>query len=153
MSPTETAAALRAWAAGSYTSEAAVELVIRAFGGQLLDGPWIAPASGARAWFDAAAVAEAGYLSGGQRRVLQIAASVAEPGHSIDLADVLPGLDRDAAALVLAAIAHAAGTHEHGDIEIRNGAMTNHGPLPSLYPWPAATPPLRLVQGDHDADT
>ncbi len=152
MNKTETAAGLRAWAAGSHATEAAVELLIRTADGHLLDGPWIARTTSGRIWFDTAAPTDAGYLSSGQQRVLAIAASLAD-NHSIVLAEVLPGLERDVVELVLAAIAHAAGTHEHADIEIIDGTMRNHGQLPSLHPWPPAPSPLRLVHGDHDADT
>lgn len=154
MNTTEAAAGLRAWAAGSHATEAAVELLIRAADGRLLEGPWIARSSTGRIWFDTAAATETDYLSSGQQRILAIAASLTDEQASVVLAEVLPGLERDVVELVLAAIAHTAGTHEHADIEIIDGAMHNHGQLPSLYPWPATPSPLRLVrQDDDDADT
>ncbi len=56
---------------------------------------------------------------------------------TVALHDALPGLDRRNADLVLAAVAHAAGTHEHRDV-IAGGALGNDdGSLPSLHPWPA----------------
>ena len=152
MTKTETVAALRAWAEGSYDVEAAVELLVRAFDGALTEGPWIVHDDG-WARFDASQTTEAGHLSVGQRRVLAIAASLADADQRVALSDVLPGLDRDAAALVLAAIAHAAGTHEHADVEVIDGVMTGHGPLPSLYPWPAATPSPRPMRNERDADS
>ena len=47
-----------------------------------------------------------GYLSGGERRLLAIADSLAT-GHPVDLSDVLTGLDDNNATVVLDAFAHA----------------------------------------------
>jgi hypothetical protein len=130
---------LRAWAKGLYPTEAAAELLIRALNGRLLDGPWIAPTDGRRMyWFDTELVAEGGYLSGGEQRTLRIAASLADSRNPVSLSDVLPGLDRETVRLVLAAVAHANGSHEHADIVIDrvSGVAQNGGRLPSLYPWP-----------------
>jgi hypothetical protein len=112
----EIAAALRRWAQGSLPVEAAVELLVRAWGGRLLNGSWIQVEPGA-AWIDADS-ADGGYLSGGERRLLNIALSLADYDHTVCLNDVLPGLDRTALRLVIAATAHAAGAH---------------------YPWPERT--------------
>ncbi|CCG04788.1 hypothetical protein [Blastococcus saxobsidens] len=76
--------------------------------------------------------------SSSQRRVLQAAASIAD-GHPIDLGDLAAGLDRRALTLVLAAIAHAAGSHEHHHItRDLDGAPHPGGRLPPLVPWPQA---------------
>ena len=69
-------------------------------------------------------------------QVLRAAASIAD-GHPVDLGDLAAGLDRHALTLVLAAIAHAAGSHEHdhtpGDPD---GVPHPSGRLPPLVPWP-----------------
>jgi ABC-type transport system involved in cytochrome bd biosynthesis fused ATPase/permease subunit len=130
---------LRAWAKGLYPTEAAVELLIRALNGRLLNGPWVAATDDPGMYaFATELVDEAGYLSGGEQRVLRIAASLASSTYRISLSDEIPGLDRNTAQLVLAAIAHANGSHEHADIVIDHeaGIAENRGRLASLYPWP-----------------
>ena len=50
-------------------------------------------------------------LSGGEHRMVLIAASLADPdGVRVGLGEVVTGLDREATALVLSAIAHSART-------------------------------------------
>lgn len=131
---------LRAWAKGSYPLEAAVELLVRAFGGRFADAgnPWIKEAGGDRSWLDADAITDKaiGGLSGGERRLLRIARSMAG-GEPVNLNDDIPGLGRGCVQLVLAAIAHAAGSHEHGGI-VYDAAKQPVGfeRLETLYPWP-----------------
>ncbi|MGK3957505.1 hypothetical protein ACLKOZ_15100 [Arthrobacter sp. R4] len=143
---------LRAWAKGVYTIEAATELLIRGFGGKFAapGNPWVHTRTEAQgpgqvnAWIDFAAVPEgAGVLSGGERRFLLLAASLAEDVPVV-LRDVVPGLDRENLDLVLAAVAHAGGSHEHSDVRFNeDGSMTlGKGYLDSLHPWPRA---LRAV--------
>lgn len=103
----EITAALRRWAKGSLPDEAAVELLVRAWGGRLLNGSWVRVEPGA-AWIDADS-ADGGYLSGGERRLLDIALSLASYDRTVSLNEVLPGLDRTALRLVIAATARAAG--------------------------------------------
>lgn len=106
---------LRAWARGSYRCEAAVELVIRAVGGRLLHGPWVHTRQGGEGWYlDATPMLDAGYLSGGELRVLLVVASLLSWQCPVDLGDVC-SVDRDALRLVLAALAHAGGSHEHSE--------------------------------------
>jgi hypothetical protein len=67
--------------------------------------------------------------------VLRVAVSLAD-GRPVDLADVAVALDRRTLGLVLAALAHAAGSHDH-----RAPAPAGHGPdadvrLGSLIAWP-----------------
>lgn len=67
------------------------------------------------AWIDWDAVITAlgnGQLpsSGGEKRILRIAASLAA-GHPVDLRDAIPGLDQHNLQLVTTAIRHAAGQH------------------------------------------
>ena len=82
-----------------------------------------------------------GALSGGERRFLLLAASLVEDVPVV-LGDVVPGLDRVNLDLVLAAVAHAGGSHQHSDIETKeDGSMVLHrGYLDALYPWPQASP-------------
>lgn len=141
----DTHAALRAWAAGMYSTVAGVELLIRAFDGRLAHSglPWIKVEADGWAWVDArAAMQEGGALSGGEQRVLRIAASLLHTGIAVSLSDVLPGLDREVLSLVLAAVAHAGGSHEHSELvtterdldgQPRQARLVQLG---SLYPWP-----------------
>jgi hypothetical protein len=144
---------LRAWAKGSYTIEAGTELLLQAFDGRFAapGNPWIHTSttsegpSQVRAWIDFSSIPEeTGALSGGERRFLLLAASLAED-VSVVLGDVVPGLDRANLDLVLAAIAHAGGSHQHSDVRTNaDGSMTlKPGYLDSLHPWPRT---LRAVK-------
>jgi hypothetical protein len=141
------AAGLRAWARGIYPLEAAVELLARVYGGRLLSGSWVEYGPDRdRCWFNVERVGEdAGCLSGGERRLLLVAASLADPdGAPVALGDALSGLDRDALSLVLAAVAHAGGSHEHSGIVVdpagafvgEDGVRLASRRLGSLYEWP-----------------
>lgn len=115
---------LRAWARGVVSTEAAVELLVNALNGRLLSGPWVRAETEIPAgrppsrswrrrwyWFDTKlAATESGYLSGGERRVLAIAASLAG-GDPVDLSDAITGIDQDAMRHVLSALEHAGGRH------------------------------------------
>ncbi len=129
-----------------YTTEAATELLLKAFGGKFAapGNPWVHTSTEpegpnqVRAWIDFAAIPEeVGPLSGGERRFLMLAASLAEDVPVV-LGDLVSGLDRENLDLVLAAIAHAGGSHQHSDIRIHeDGSMTRgKGYLDSLHPWP-----------------
>ncbi|MFF2347684.1 ABC transporter ATP-binding protein [Pseudarthrobacter sp. NPDC058119] len=137
---------LRAWARGMYTTEAATELLLKAFGGKFAapGNPWVHTSTEpegpnqVRAWIDFAAVPEeVGPLSGGERRFLMLAASLAEDVPVV-LGDLVSGLDRENLDLVLAAIAHAGGSHQHSDVRFNeDGSMSlGKGYLDSLHPWP-----------------
>ena len=137
--PGPEAAGLRAWARGTYPDEAAAELLIRAFGGRFATRvqPWVVPLDGSnRFWCDPSVIARyAGALSGGERRVLAVVAGLLG-GDPVDLVDVAPGLDRANLTLVLAAVAHAGGSHQHTDW--RTGLQP--GPI---VPWPDPPNPHR----------
>lgn len=115
--------ALRAWAKGMYPTEAATELLLRGFGGRFAEpgNPWIHDADDDEwEWVEFNLIPEnTGYLSGGERRYLLLAASLAgfTEHDTVILGDNVSGLDAKHLNLVLAAIAHA-------------GGMTD------LHPWP-----------------
>lgn len=141
---TDRADGLRAWGAGMYTTSAAAELLIH-YGPPLLTGPWVGyDPDRDRYWFNTDAVEDyAGHLSGGQRRALDIAASIASDRHPVRLGDAASGLDREHIRLVLAAVAHAAGSHEHSEVVWVDDPAADGGTRPggfqklaSLYPWP-----------------
>lgn len=108
---TERAQALRAWAEGSTTMTAAVELLSTTLDGRLLHGPWIGSSTAEHGlWFDAdAAVYESSYLSSGERRVLMIAASLVSADHPVDLGDAIAGLDPASFTAVMQALGVAYG--------------------------------------------
>lgn len=129
---------LRRWARGMYTTEAATELLIRAHNGIFasIERPWIMPTDHAF-WIDFAAITEhLGPLSSGEQRLLRIAASIgSDEATPVSLGDVLSGLDRPTLRLVLAAVAHAGGSHQHSSLVInRNGGATITRE-PSLFIW------------------
>lgn len=85
-----------------------------------------------------------GALSSGERGYLLVASSIGldgSDGTTVNLSDTIASLGRDQLTLVLAALAHANGSHDHSGIEIdpTTGAasFTQHA---SLYPWPADAP-------------
>ncbi len=142
---------LRAWAKGSYPQEAATELLIRAFGGRFAAPglQWMGVRDDGEPWIDFESIpAHVGVLSGGERRFLLLVASLAGDAL-VTLGDVVSGLDRDLVKLVLAAVAHAAGTHEGVEvIHTPDGRGSFRKVSGSLYPWPEAAPKLRLVDND-----
>lgn len=131
---------LRAWAKGSYALAAATELLLRAFNGNFAKpgNLWVIKEEDyGNLWINFEGIPEnLGGQSGGERRVLMIAASLADVGVEVNLGDVLPGLDREILDLVLAAVAHAGGSHEHsGFVTNADGSQTIER-LSTLYPWP-----------------
>jgi hypothetical protein len=112
-------AALRACAAGLYPLEAGTELLISNgtflhrddFTGKFIDhGISDGTPMAAIAWDAAITALSTGGLpcSGGERRILQLSASLAA-GIPVDLRDSITGLDDDNAALLITAILHATG--------------------------------------------
>ena len=147
---TITHAGLRSWAKGLYPLEAAVELLVRTADGRFASPayPWIQPCDQPGWWWlDHEAISDDNLvaLSGGEQRILRIVASLAG-GQPVNLHADLPGLDRDLMGLVLAAMAHANGSHEQADIRIdhHRGVAVLDGRLASLHPWPDNP------QGDHN---
>ena len=144
---------LRQRATGSYPDEAAVELLIRS--GWTRRTSFVSdctrPLEGGRgSWIDWETVGQilAGErdspvlaASGGELRVLKIAHSIA---HGL-LAEAVPGLDRPHLDLILAAIAHAGGSHQHNGplaldpngrwMDRESGQRMAFPLLESLHPW------------------
>lgn len=130
---------LRVWARGCYADEAAVELLIRAFGGRFArDGaPWVRNGSSPGLYYlDPDAIeTRSGGLSGGERRVLAVVAALAGDQPLHDLAGIIAGVDRPNLALILAALAHAGGSHEHVDVILTGGNRVELVDLPALVDW------------------
>lgn len=152
--------ATRAWAKGIYPVEAGVELLIRHGKAIYEKAPWleVAESLGADRPRMAAVnvdqlLEHTGAWSGSERRIVRIAASLIN-GTPVDLNEDLPGLDRKNLARVLAAIAHANGSHEHSEFAHDDkGAPDGFRRLPSLYPWsstlsPQAHPPHTITEPD-----
>jgi hypothetical protein len=151
--------ALRRWAKGLYPLEAGVELLIRAFDGRFASQgqPWVQQGDDPGWWWiDVEQMNEDNYaaLSGGETRVLRIAASLLD-GEPVDLSRNLAGIDREHVQLVLAAIAHASGSHEHSgwagadhSEPFPDGSGMSIRPirLGSLYPLPNQATPLEAGQ-------
>jgi hypothetical protein len=111
----------------------AADLIMIALDGDALDGgPWAAVQ-----WADLDSALRGGVIAGagGQLRMLRAAASLAD-GQPVDLADLTAGVDRQELTLVLAAIAHAAGSHEHADDLPFDGSPSARGLQGPIVPWP-----------------
>lgn len=140
-SPKQVHRGLRAWGKGLYGTEAAVELLIRALDGRFAHPgwPWIKQSDRpGQYWLDAEAIQPgAGALSGGEQRVLALAAALAGSQMADRrLADIISGVDRSNQALILAALSHAGGSHQHSNFQRHEDgsyAITDAGPL---FPWP-----------------
>ena len=132
--------AVREWARGMYPLEAGAELLIRQ-GRVIYEGaPWLDDLGRTPRMVsvDAGKLLEGtGGLSGGEQRIVRIAASLLD-GTPVNLSDEVTGLDRESLLLVLAAIAHANGSHEHSEFVFENGRPTRIRRLSSAYPWPGA---------------
>jgi hypothetical protein len=129
---------LRWWANGGYGTEAAVELLIRAPAGmpataapRLIDRiDAVRRNPDGAVWLDTDALvveANEGSWSGGERRLLLLAASLdgARFDRSVEpLSSLLSGLDDANVRLVLDAMAHAAGWHERGTSHTVTGDLS-----------------------------
>lgn len=136
---TDTAIALREWARGMFTTEAATELLIGSFRGRFaaVGNLWVQPRDDDGLWFDFDAIpSQAGALSTGERALLLIAASIGGSSQ-VNLGDGVCSLDHHHLGLVLAALAHANGSHRHSTTGFE--ATASYGPFPisrSCFPWP-----------------
>lgn len=130
---------LRAWAKGSFPYEAATELLLRGFGGRFAAGgnPWIGRDDfSGKSWIDFASIPEhAGRVSNGEWRFLMFAASLAE-GVPVNLGEIVTGVNRECIGLILAAVAHASGSHRHSWVKVSEDDMLGFTRLSALYPWP-----------------
>ncbi|MGC5617709.1 hypothetical protein [Georgenia sp. Z1491] len=111
MSPDDVSIELRKRATGIPTEEAGIDLLAQSVHGALLSGPWIRTDEHGP-YFDTSRVDESGWLSGGEQRLLQIAASLVDLDRTVPLAEVLTGLDEWHTKLVLNAMTHATGWSE-----------------------------------------
>lgn len=136
--------ALRDWARGCYAQEAAVELLMRAFDGRFAATayPWVVADDEEPGWFwlDGEQLETAtGCLSGGEQRVLAVVGALVSGAAVPDLGGLLAGLDRANLHLVLAAFAHAGGSHEQVDALLNGDQLSwrRHRPLVA---WPEPAP-------------
>jgi hypothetical protein len=148
LDPVDVENALLRAALGDYSDEAAILLLITSghwlpqlqhAGLITLDGNVDGEGLWAHiAWPDLDGALRIGTITGrsSDHQVLRAAASIAD-GHPVDLGDLATGLDRHALTLVLAAIAHAAGSHEPRSItHVPDGVPHPGDRLPPLVPWP-----------------
>ena len=126
--------ALRANAAGDRAKEAAVEALIRLFGGRFArpGNPWIQHEDGAW-WVEWEQITDeaTGALSGGERRVLAILQDLAIG----PLSQLNGGVDHGVAAILLSAIEHAAGAGTPTTTIVADGRFETIT-RPQHYPWP-----------------
>ncbi len=122
-------AQLRGWASGVTTCMAATELLIRT-GFARPGQTWIHPDG----WIDFDQIEDnIGLYSGGEQRVLRIAASLFG-SLKIDLGSEIAGIDRSLLEHVLAALSHVHG--EGADIVHHAGGGASIVKSPVAYPWP-----------------
>lgn len=127
--------ALRAGAGSMLADQAAVELLIRTGGFVYRGAPWIRESGAAASVDTEALVRESESLAGGARRIAAVAAALLG-GERVDLVDAASGLDRRSLDLVLAAIAHAGGSHESAEPVLVSGELVGFSAPASLHPWP-----------------
>jgi hypothetical protein len=148
LDPVDVESALLRAALGDYADEAAILLLITSghwlpqlqhTGLITLDGNVDGEGLWAHIyWPDIDGALRIGTITGNtsQRGILHAAASIAD-GHPVDLGDLAAGLERRHLTLVLAAIAHAAGSHEHHNTPHDHDGVPHAGDrLPPLMPWP-----------------
>ncbi len=111
----------------------AAGLIAIALDGDADGGPWAAVQ-----WADLDGALRSGAISGsgGQLRLLRAAAGLAD-GQPVDLADLTAGVDRSELTLLLAALAHAAGSHEHAEVvRPEDGVADARVALGPVVAWP-----------------
>ena len=138
VTPEQLRSGLRAWASGSRTTEAAVELLIRHRRAIHSRAPWLISTEDGRWSIDMEALRwHAGAWSGGEQRVVRIACSLLG-GDPVRLDDDISALGRPEMDLVLAALSHAAGTDQSVDVRLdEDGRPHLHVlDLGPLHPWP-----------------
>jgi hypothetical protein len=103
-------AELRTWARGSKSTEAAVELLIRARGGEFVDPgqPWLRTDDRGITWLDAQAIEQYSHaVSFGDRHILALIEALALGKPLEDVGGLMAGLDPYHLDLVLAVLRHA----------------------------------------------
>ncbi len=112
--PATLADKLNIYAFGTPNLEAASHILTHSVRGRLLDALQLVWEDDEAAEIDWPATLDASTgLSGGERRLLALAASLGS-GHPVDLANALTGLDAWHAQVVVDAIAHTTGIHFAG---------------------------------------
>jgi hypothetical protein len=104
------AAELRNWARGCYSTEAAVELLIRARGGRFVDQgqPWLRTDDLGITWLDAEVIGQYSHaVSSGERHILALVEALALGGPLEDVGGLMASLDPNHLVLVLAVLRHA----------------------------------------------
>lgn len=116
--------------------EAATELLIRT-GWAGLNRSWVMWDGSGACWIDFDLIpSRIGVFSGGEQRLLRLAASIGGTAGVV-VGDEVVGLDRGTTRLVLAAIAHAAGAHKPGrSVEFADDGTPHVVNVEALYSWP-----------------
>jgi len=155
--------AVRRWAMGVYPVEAGAELLIR-HGKAIREGvPWLRDVGSGRGPRMVAIGPETLWVesrgwSDSERRIVNLAISLIDSEVMVNLKDAVYGLDSRSLQLVLAAMAHAAGSHE-ANAPGRPLEDSRRGPA-NLFPWPSgwtlgrpAAGPRRSVDEAREAAT
>jgi hypothetical protein len=104
------ASEVRNWARGCHSTEAAVELLIRACGGRFVDPsqPWLCTDDRGIVWLDAQVIGQYSHaVSSGQRHILALVEALALDGPLEDVGGLMASLDPYHLGLVLAVLRHA----------------------------------------------
>jgi hypothetical protein len=104
------AAELRTWARGCHSTEAAVELLIRARGGRFVESgqPWLRTDDRGITWLDAEVIARyTDAVSSGERHILALVEALALGRPLEDVGGLMASLDPYHLGLVLAMLRHA----------------------------------------------
>lgn len=137
--------AVRRWAMGVYPVEAGAELLMRQGKAIYKGAPWLrelGPEGGqimvaiepdtlwvnSRSW------------SGSEQRLVNVAVSLLDSEPMLNLHDAVTGLDRKPLEPVLAAVAHAAGSHEARMPIIEGSKLTGYTEPVNAHPWPDRVP-------------
>jgi hypothetical protein len=104
------AAELRNWARGCHSTEAAVELLIRARGGRFVEPgqPWLRTEDRGITWLDPEVIGQySDAVSSGERHILALVEALALGKPLEDVGGLMASLDSDHLGLVLAVLRHA----------------------------------------------
>jgi hypothetical protein len=104
------AAELRTWARGCHSTEAAVELLIRARGGRFVESgqPWLLTDDRGITWLDPEVIGQySDAVSSGERHILALVEALALGRPLEDVGGLMASLDPYHLGLVLAVLRHA----------------------------------------------